>query len=176
MIPGADRGSQIADDTVWFGEPSGTRDPRSAVSFMRVKIKRLRHDAFLPEYAHGPDEDAGLDLRAAAAAVLVPGAPALVPTGIAIELPPGFEAQVRPRSGLALKHAIALPNAPATIDPGYRGEIRVILLNLGREPYRIERGDRIAQLVIARYERIQWEEGELGESRRGDGGFGSSGR
>jgi dUTP pyrophosphatase len=140
------------------------------------RIKRLRPDAWLPEYAHGPEEDAGMDLRAADAAVLAPGRPVLVPTGIAIELPSGYEAQLRPRSGLALKHSVTLPNAPATIDPGYRGEVRVILLNLGSEPYRIERGDRIAQMVIARYERVEWEESELNESVRGDGGFGSSGR
>jgi dUTP pyrophosphatase len=143
---------------------------------MRVKIKRLRPDAFLPAYAHGPEEDAGMDLRAAEDALLKPGEPALIPTGLAIELPPGSEAQVRPRSGLALKHAITLPNSPATIDPGYRGEIRVILLNLGREEYRVERGDRIAQLVIARYEPVEWEESELNHTSRGDGGFGSSGR
>jgi dUTP pyrophosphatase len=136
----------------------------------------LRDDARLPAYAHGPQEDAGLDLRAVEGVVLEPGKPQLVPTGIAIELPPGYEAQIRPRSGLALQHAITLPNSPATIDPGYRGEIRVILLNLGREPYEIHPGDRIAQMVIARYEPIEWEEGELNESRRGTGGFGSSGR
>ncbi len=143
---------------------------------MRVKIKRLRPDAFLPEYAHGPEEDAGMDLRAVEDAALPPGEPALVPTGLAIELPPGCEAQIRPRSGLALKHAITLPNSPATIDPGYRGEIRVILLNLGRADYRVHRGDRIAQIVIARYEPVEWEESELNHTRRGDGGFGSSGR
>ena len=130
----------------------------------------------LPAYAHGPQEDAGLDLRAVERAVLEPGKPHLVATGLAIEVPPGYEAQIRPRSGLAVKHAITLPNSPATIDPGYRGEIRVILLNLGREPYEIHPGDRIAQMVIARYEAIEWEEGELNESRRGEGGFGSSGR
>ncbi len=130
----------------------------------------------MPEYAHGPAEDAGLDLRAVEGVTLEPGAPQLVPTGLSIELPPGYEAQIRPRSGLALKHAITLPNSPATIDPGYRGEIRVILLNQGREPYEIQPGDRIAQMVIARYEPIEWEEGELNESRRGEGGFGSSGR
>ncbi len=143
---------------------------------MRVKIKRLDEAAFLPAYAHGPEEDAGLDLRALEDTVLEPGQPRAVPTGLAIELPAGYEGQVRPRSGLALRHAITLPNSPGTIDPGYRGEIRVILLNLGREPYRIARGERIAQLVIARYERVEWEEGELGESVRGEGGFGSSGR
>ncbi len=143
---------------------------------MRVRIKRLHPEAFLPAYAHGPMEDAGMDLRAVEAAVLRPGEPALIPTGIAIELPAGFEAQVRPRSGLALKHGITLPNSPATIDPGYRGEIRVILLNLSREEYRVERGDRIAQLIIARYEPVEWEEAELSDTKRGEGGFGSSGR
>ena len=143
---------------------------------MRVKIKRIDANAFLPEYAHGPQEDAGLDLRAVADAVLAPGEPQAVGTGLAIELPPGFEAQIRPRSGLALKHAITLPNSPGTIDPGYRGEIRVILLNLGREPYRIARGERIAQLVVARYEQVEWEESDLSDTTRGGGGFGSSGR
>jgi dUTP pyrophosphatase len=143
---------------------------------MRIRIRRLRDDAVLPAYAHGPQEDAGLDLRAVESAVLEPGTPRLVATGLSIELPPGYEAQIRPRSGLAAKHAITLPNSPATIDPGYRGEIRVILLNLGREPYEIHAGDRIAQMVIARYEAIEWEEGDLKESRRGEGGFGSSGR
>ena len=143
---------------------------------LRIKVQRLHERAILPKYAHGPREDAGLDLHAVEDVVLEPGAPALVPTGLTIELPPGYEAQIRPRSGLALKHAITLPNSPATIDPGYRGEIRVILLNLGREPYRIHSGDRIAQMVIARYEAIEWEETELTASQRGSGGFGSSGR
>ena len=143
---------------------------------MKVRIKRLREDAYLPAYAHGPREDAGLDLRAVDETTLTPGVPQLVPTGLAIELPPGYEAQIRPRSGLALNHAITLPNSPATIDPGYRGEIRVILLNLGRENYVVHRGDRIAQMIVTRYETVEWEEGELGSSGRGIGGFGSSGR
>jgi dUTP pyrophosphatase len=143
---------------------------------LRIKINRLSERAILPTYAHGPGEDAGLDLHALEDTVLEPGNPALVATGLSIELPPGYEAQIRPRSGLALKHAITLPNSPATIDPGYRGEIRVILLNLGREPYRIHAGDRIAQMVIARYEAIEWEETDLAASKRGTGGFGSSGR
>ena len=117
-----------------------------------------------------------MDLRATAGAVLEPGIPQAIPTGLAIEVPPGYEAQLRPRSGLALKHAITLPNAPATIDPGYRGEVKVILLNLGRQPYEIHAGDRIAQMVIARYEAVEWAEAELGDSNRGTGGFGSSGR
>jgi dUTP pyrophosphatase len=144
--------------------------------YMQIRIKRLSPEAIIPHYAHGPAEDAGMDLCATAGAVLEPNVPQGVPTGIAIELPSGFEAQVRPRSGLALKHAITLPNSPATIDPGYRGEIRVIMLNLGKENYTVHAGDRIAQLVIARYEAVEWLEGELSDSARGVGGFGSSGR
>ena len=117
-----------------------------------------------------------MDLCAVEDATLEPGVPRLVPTGLTIEIPPGYEAQVRPRSGLALKHAIAMPNAPGTIDPGYRGEIRVILLNLGREAYTVHAGDRIAQMIVARYEAVEWVEGDLAESQRGSGGFGSSGR
>lgn len=143
---------------------------------MKIPVRRLRADVQLPAYAHGPAEDAGLDLRAIDDATLEPGTPALVPTGLAIELPPGYEAQIRARSGLALRHAITLPNAPATIDPGYRGEIKVILLNLGREPYQVHAGDRIAQLIISKYEAIEWVETELADSARGAGGFGSSGR
>ena len=143
---------------------------------MQVKIRRLHPDATLPAYAHGPAEDAGLDLCALVNATLEPGVPALVPTGLAIELPAGFEAQVRPRSGLALNHGITLPNSPGTIDPGYRGEIGVIMLNLGQKPYRVSKGDRIAQLVIARYEAVEWMETELSDTARGEGGFGSSGR
>ena len=143
---------------------------------LRIKIHRLSDRAILPTYAHGPEEDAGLDLHALEDVVLEPGVPGIVPTGLTLEIPSGYEAQIRPRSGLALKHAITLPNSPATIDPGYRGEVRVILLNLGRETYQIHAGDRIAQMVIARYESVEWEESELAESKRGSGGFGSSGR
>jgi dUTP pyrophosphatase len=117
-----------------------------------------------------------MDLCSLADAVLSPGVPQAVPTGLSIELPPGYECQIRPRSGLALKHAITIPNSPATIDPGYRGEIRIILLNLGRADYTIHKGDRIAQMVVARYEAVEWDEGELSETQRGAGGFGSSGR
>ena len=131
----------------------------------------------IPRYAHGPEEDAGMDLHSVEAVLLAPGETKLVSTGLAIELPPGYEAQLRPRSGLALKYSITLPNSPATIDPGYRGEIRVILLNLGKEPFQILQGERIAQMVIAKYEAVEFEELEqLGESTRGEGGFGSSGR
>ncbi|HYL35559.1 MAG TPA: dUTP diphosphatase [Bryobacteraceae bacterium] len=141
---------------------------------MRIRIKKLHADAILPGYAHGPEEDAGLDLRAIERVVLSPGVARGVPTGIAIELPPGHEAQVRPRSGLALKHSVTVNFG--TIDPGYRGEIRVVMFNLGRADYTVEKGDRIAQLIVSPYEAVQWEEGELGDSFRGAGGFGSSGR
>src|SRR5438034_8561114 len=97
---------------------------------MQIRIKRLVPHAILPAYAHGPHEDAGMDLHAVEEVTLEPGVPQTVGTGLTVEIPAGYEAQVRPRSGLALKHAITLPNAPGTIDPGYRGEIRVILLNL----------------------------------------------
>lgn len=143
---------------------------------LRIRIKKLHEDALVPRYAHGPEEDAGMDLHSVESMILGPGETKLVATGLAIELPPGYEAQIRPRSGLALKYGITLPNSPATIDPGYRGEIRVILHNLGREPVEIASGERIAQMVIARYEAVEWEEGELGDSLRGAGGFGSSGR
>jgi len=146
------------------------------IESMRIKVKKLHPDADLPAYAHGPLEDAGMDLRSLEDVTLLPNVPVMVPTGLAIELPPGYEAQIRPRSGLALKHAITLPNTPATIDPGYRGEIKVILLNLGKQDYQIHKHDRIAQMVIARYEAIEWEESDLGDSVRGAGGFGSSGR
>jgi dUTP pyrophosphatase len=143
---------------------------------MLIRIKRLHPGAQLPAYAHGPMEDAGLDVRSVEAALLEPGIPQAVPTGLALEIPPGYEVQIRPRSGLALKHAITVPNAPATIDPGYRGELKVILLNLGKSPFEVCAGDRIAQLIVARYETVEWAEGELSDSVRGAGGFGSSGR
>ena len=130
----------------------------------------------IPRYAHGPDEDAGMDLHSVEPATLAPGETRLVATGLALELPAGYEAQIRPRSGLALKHSITLPNSPATIDPGYRGEIKVILRNNGNATFQILPGERIAQMVIARYDAVEWEEGDLAESRRGEGGFGSSGR
>jgi dUTP pyrophosphatase len=143
---------------------------------MQLKIKKLHAAAHLPEYAHGPEEDAGLDLRSIESAVLEPGVPRAVCTGLAFEIPTGYEVQIRPRSGLALKHAITLPNSPATIDPGYRGEIRVIMLNLGKGPYQVHAGDRIAQMVLAKYEAVEWLEAELADSLRAAGGFGSSGR
>ncbi|MFN4299218.1 MAG: dUTP diphosphatase [Thermaurantimonas sp.] len=131
----------------------------------------------LPEYQ--TIHSAGMDLRAnlAESITLQPGERRLIPTGLRIALPDGFEAQVRPRSGLALKHGITCLNSPGTIDADYRGEIGVILINLGHEPFEIKPGDRIAQLVVAPYSRVEWVEvKELPASERGEGGFGSTGR
>jgi len=140
---------------------------------MRIRVKKLHPDAVLPHYAHGPKEDAGMDLRSVERVVLQPGVAQGVATGIAIELPEYYEAQIRPRGGLALRHSVTVN--PGTIDPGYRGEIRVVMFNYGHEDYVIEKGHRIAQLVVARYEPVEWEPGELNDSVRGGGGFGSSG-
>jgi dUTP pyrophosphatase len=131
----------------------------------------------LPAYATAGS--AGMDIQAnlTEAVTLNPGQRLLIPTGLFIELPSGLEAQLRPRSGLAFKHGITLPNSPATIDSDYRGEIRVALINLSAEPYIIQPGDRIAQLVIARYECIQWTAvDQLNDTARGSGGFGSTGQ
>ncbi|WP_044562555.1 dUTP diphosphatase [Azospirillum sp. B4] len=143
-----------------------------------VAVTRLPHgqDLDLPAYATA--QAAGLDLHAAVSApvVIPPLGRALVPTGLAIALPVGFEAQVRPRSGLALKNGVTVLNAPGTVDADYRGEVGVILVNLGDQPFTIERGMRIAQMVIARHERARWNEvASLDETARGAGGFGSTG-
>lgn len=146
-----------------------------------VQLERLPHGEGLPLPAYETDGSAGMDLRAAVAddqpLVLEPGGRVLVPTGFRIALQSGFEAQVRARSGLALKHGIICPNAPGTVDSDYRGEVGVILANIGSEPFVIRRGERIAQLVIARHERAEWVEVEaLDATARGSGGFGSTGR
>lgn len=146
---------------------------------MRLRIRRLPGASDLPLPAPASAGSSGVDLRAAVDGerVLAPGERLLVATGLALEIPPGWEGQVRPRSGLALRHGIAMVNSPGTIDSDYRGEVGVILINLGSEPFTVRRGDRIAQLVIAPVERVEWEEVEaLAESPRGGGGFGSSGR
>lgn len=141
-----------------------------------VKVMRLAGAEDLPLPAYETAGAAGLDLRAAADAVLSPGARALVPTGLAIALPQNYEAQVRPRSGLAVKHGITVLNAPGTIDSDYRGEIKVPLINLGTEDFVIHRGDRIAQMVVAPVVQLVWSEtASLEETARGAGGFGSSG-
>jgi dUTP pyrophosphatase len=152
---------------------------RTVCRDVRVRVARLpgAEDLPLPHYA--TDGAAGADLAAAVDGELViePGARALVPTGLSIEVPPGYEAQIRPRSGLALHHGVLLPNAPGTIDSDYRGELSVILWNAGGEPFTVKRGDRIAQIVVAPVTRVRWEPAaRLGETPRGAGGFGHTGR
>ena len=141
-----------------------------------VSIRRLPHGSDLPLPAYETSGAAGMDLRATEDAVLSPGARCLMPTGIAIALPEGYEAQVRPRSGLAVKHGVTVLNAPGTVDCDYRGEVKVPLINHGQSDFKIARGDRIAQIVIAAVTRIEWNETEqLDSTARGAGGFGSSG-
>jgi dUTP pyrophosphatase len=145
---------------------------------LTLQIRRLPHSEGLPLPAYMTSGAAGMDLHAAVDADvrIEPSAIVLVPTGLEVAIADGYEAQVRPRSGLAVKHGISLPNTPATIDSDYRGEIRVPLINLGREPFVVSRGMRIAQLVIAPVARITWEEvGELPATTRAGGGFGHSG-
>jgi dUTP pyrophosphatase len=146
---------------------------------VRVALLVLPHGEGLELPAYATEGAAGCDLRAAVAEslTLLPGGRTLVPTGIAVAIPEGFEGQVRMRSGLAVKHGLALLNGPGTIDSDYRGEIRVVLANLGSEPATISRGDRIAQLVIAPVARAKFERVDtLPDTRRGGGGFGSTGR
>lgn len=145
---------------------------------VRVSVLRLAHGADLPLPAYATEGAAGMDLLAAVATPLViaPSGRALVPTGLAIALPPGFELQIRPRSGLALRHGIVLPNSPGTIDEDYRGEIQIILLNAGEAPFTLTRGMRIAQAVLAPVVRVAWDEAaSLAPTRRAAGGFGSTG-
>jgi len=142
---------------------------------MILKVKKLSDDAIMPSYAH--PGDAGLDLFAAEDAEIGPGESRLVRTGVCIELPRGTEGQVRPRSGLALKHAVTVLNSPGTVDEGYRGEVGVILINHGKSVFKVTKGMKIAQMVVARVERVDVvEAGELGATRRGEGGFGSTGQ
>lgn len=147
-------------------------------SVITVKVTRLAHGADLPLPHYATAESAGLDLVAAVADEfrLAPGERALIPTGFAMALPPGYEAQVRPRSGLALKHGVTTLNTPGTIDADYRGEVGVILINHGQAVFTIKRGDRIAQMVVAPVTRLQWsEQAMLDQTERGTGGFGSTG-
>jgi dUTP pyrophosphatase len=146
-----------------------------------LRILRLPHGEGLPLPSYQSKHAAGLDLVAAVPrekpVTLPPGARTLIPTGFALELPQGCEAQIRPRSGLAIKHGVTLLNSPGTIDADYRGEIKVALVNLGTEPFAIRRGDRIAQLVVQPVVQARWREVEaLDGTQRGAGGFGSSGR
>lgn len=143
-----------------------------------VRVMRLPHAADLPLPGYATEQSAGMDLCAAVDVpfVMQPGQSAMIPTGLAIALPPGFEAQVRPRSGLAAKNGVTVLNSPGTVDADYRGEIKVILINHGRDPFIVERGMRIAQMVVARHSIVQWDEvATLDETERGAGGFGSTG-
>lgn len=143
-----------------------------------VTFRKIRLAATLPAYAHGGAEDAGVDLAYCGAehVVLAPGERRLFETGVAVELPAGYEGQVRPRSGLALKKGITVLNAPGTIDPGYRGELGVILINLSNTEQTIDPGERIAQLIVAQYVEVKFVEADaLADSRRNSGGFGSTG-
>jgi dUTP pyrophosphatase len=145
---------------------------------LKVAVQRLPHGADLPLPAYATALSAGLDLMAAidADVTLAPGARQLIPTGLSIALPTGYEAQVRPRSGLALKHGITVLNSPGTIDADYRGEVKVLLINHGAENFVLKRGDRIAQMVVAPVTRIAWNVVEtLDETARGAGGYGSTG-
>ena len=141
-----------------------------------VKIRMLEGcEDLLPAKAHS--DDAAFDLRSRVEMDLKPGEPNLVPTGIFMEFPPGYEAQIRPRSGLALKHALTIPNSPGTIDAGYRGEVAIIMLNDGKEHFAIKRGDRIAQMVINKLPEVEIVAvDELSDTARGKGGFGSTGK
>jgi dUTP pyrophosphatase len=149
------------------------------IDTLDVRILRMKPeetDIPLPVYA--TDGSAGMDICAAVEQdiEIQPGDTALIPTGFIIELPQGHEAQIRPRSGLAIKHSLGILNSPGTIDSDYRGEVKVILTNFGKKSYIIHRGDRIAQMIVAKYERVQWKESSsLAESIRGEGGFGHTG-
>ncbi len=157
------------------GADPGDRGAAAAVA-VSVKILRKGKAKAFPLPSCSTEFSAGVDLRASEEALLLPGERAGIPTGLYIELPEGYEAQVRPRSGLAIKNGITVINSPGTIDSDYRGEIRVLLVNLGSEAFSISAGDRIAQMVVAPVTRISWiEEETLGASGRGDGGFGSTG-
>jgi dUTP pyrophosphatase len=141
---------------------------------MTLAFKRIHPDAVLPAYAH--EGDAGMDVRSVADVVVAPGGRALVPTGLVMLLPPGYEAQVRPRSGLALKHGVTVLNTPGTIDSGYRGEVGVILANFGDSEFHVGKGDKIAQIVVAPVTRAEVVESDTVDSTdRGAGGFGSTG-
>lgn len=141
-----------------------------------VMVKVLPHGEGLDLPAYATDGAAGMDVVSAEDVTLAPGARHAVATGLSVAIPAGFEIQVRPRSGLALKHGISVPNAPGTVDSDYRGELKVILINLGAEPFSILRGDRVAQLVLAPVTRASWlKVDELEETARGEGGFGSTG-
>jgi len=141
---------------------------------LKVRIQKISDDAIIPKYAH--DTDAGMDIYSVKDYVLKPMHRMIIKTGLKIEIPKGYEMQIRPKSGLALKNGITLPNSPGTIDADYRGELGVILINLGSQPYKIEKGQKIAQAVFNKIEKARLiESKELNRTRRGEGGFGSTG-
>ena len=143
-----------------------------------IQIKRLENNADLPLPGYETEGSSGMDLRAAVErpVILDPGEVKLIPTGFAVSIPPGYEGQVRPRSGLALRHGIGMVNSPGTIDSDYRGEVSIILINWGQRPFTINRGDRIAQIIIAKVYRVDLVDADsLDSTRRGSGGFGHSG-
>ena len=157
--------------------PSPEPLPPKPLSVVPITVKRLPNSGGLPLPAYASDGAAGMDVVAAESLTLKPGQRAAVATGMAFAIPPGWEIQVRPRSGLALKHGVTCLNTPGTIDSDYRGEVKVILANLGDEYFEVKRGDRIAQLVPAQVQRaVLIEAYELDETVRGDGGFGSTGQ
>jgi len=148
------------------------------MSEVKVKLLPLEHAVGLQLPTYATEQSAGMDLSAALeeAIELGSGERALIPTGLSIALPPGYEAQIRPRSGLAIKNGVTVLNSPGTIDADYRGEIKVVLINHGKEAFTVERGMRIAQMVVERYETVGWKVvNTLEESERGEGGFGSTG-
>ena len=152
------------------------RSDNSGTGEVPVQLKRLPHGEGLDLPGYATEGAAGMDVVSAEDVTIEPGARHAVATGLAVAIPPGYEIQVRPRSGLALKHGITVPNTPGTIDSDYRGELKVILINHGSEPFAIARGDRVAQLVLAAVTRAGWNEvSELDETLRGAGGFGSTG-
>jgi len=139
-----------------------------------IKIKKLHPNAIMPHYAH--EGDAGMDVYSTKDVILLPSQRRLIPTGLSFQIPKGFEIQIRPKSGLALKHGLTIVNTPGTLDSGYRGELGIILLNTGEAPYEIKKAEKVAQIILARYEEAEIQEvHELGDSSRGISGYGSTG-
>ena len=153
-----------------------TSEPAPSPPDVPILVRRLPHGEGLELPAYATAGAAGMDVLAAEHVTIAPGARRAVSTGLAVAIPPGYEIQVRPRSGLALKHGISVPNSPGTIDSDYRGELKVILINHGTAPFEVRRGDRVAQLVLAPVTRASWlQVEELDQTLRGEGGFGSTG-
>ena len=156
-------------------QPKGKKKNKfKMINKIPIKIKRLHPDAIIPQYAH--PGDAGMDVYSTEDAIIPPQKRYLVSTGLSFEIPIGFEIQVRPKSGLALKSGLTIPNSPGTLDSGYRGELKVIILNTSSENYEVKKGEKIAQIILARYEQADVQEvQELSDTTRGENGFGSTG-